>query len=255
MTERLGKPVIISPTIKISKSLPLLNYVAFLTLFITSFVFLFQKNTAILGYALLFITNTVSMIYVSGELLPKLDLSMSYFVPILATIAVVTSSILHFVCLIFVLMMIYKLHVKYTVTNGLPINIPPPYDEQLHNFNVLMLTTFCLSSALVFILKFRSEKLDINLYELLKRMNIYLVLRNTTFFLTLGLAISVIVISSIQVNTANGFAKLTRRQLNVAEQKAIQKNKNIDLRINPDQFSDDLQLFRNQFNTSFLINA
>ena len=38
-------------------SLTMLNYMAFLILFITSFVFIFQKNAAILGYALLFITN------------------------------------------------------------------------------------------------------------------------------------------------------------------------------------------------------
>ena len=255
MADRPGKPLIMPPTIKISKSLPLLNYIAFFTLFITSFVFIFQRNAAILGYVLLFITTTVSMIYVSAELLPKLDINLSYFVPIFATIAVVSSSILHFVCLIFILMMIYKLHAQYTRAQGLPINIPPPYGEQLYTVNVLMVTTFCLCTLLVVILKFRPEKLDVNLFELLKRGNIYLMIRNTTLFLTLGLSISAIVISSIQVNTTNGFAKLSRRQLNVAEHKAKQKNKNVDLRINPDQFSEDLQAFRNTFNTSFLINA
>ena len=52
------------------------------------------------------------MIYVTGELLLKIDPEFDYFVMILASVAVVTSSILHFVSLIYILMMIYKLHVK-----------------------------------------------------------------------------------------------------------------------------------------------
>ena len=88
------------------QGISMLNYIAFLILFITGFVFMFQKNAAILGYALLFITNTVCMIYVTGELLLKIDPEFDYFVMILAVVAVVTSSILHFVSLIFILMMI-----------------------------------------------------------------------------------------------------------------------------------------------------
>jgi len=245
------------PTIKLSKSMPLLNYVAFFILFVTSFVFVFQRNAAILGYALLFITNTVCMIYVIGELLPKLsDINNSYFVPILAVIAVMSSSILHFVSLIFVLMMIYKLHTKYSVTDGVPINIPPPYNLQLYEFNVLMVTTFCLCTVLILIIKFRPEKIDINLYEFIRRMNLIMVLRNSTFLFTFALSVSAIVISGLQVQTADKFAKLSRQQLNVTESNSIKKNKNHDFRFNIDRINGgDTQFLKNTINTSFLINA
>ena len=244
-------------SIKLSKSMPLLNYVAFFILFITSFVFVFQKNAGILGYALLFITNTVCMIYVIGELLPNIvDMSDSYFVPILAVIAVISSSILHFVSLIFVLMMIYKLHVKYSVTDGVPINIPPPYNLQLYNFNVLMVTTFCLCAVLILIIKFRPEKMNINLYEFIRRMNLIMVLRNPIFIITLALSVSAIVISGIQVQTADKFAKLSRQQLNVTERNSIKKNNNHDFRFNIDRINGgDTQFLKDTINTSFLINA
>ena len=243
-------------SIKLSRSMPLLNYAAFFILFVTSFVFIFQRNAGILGYALAFITNAVCMIYVVGELLPKIDINDSYFVPLLAVAAVVSSTILHFVSLIFILMMIYKLHVKYSVTDGIPINIPQPYSIQLYNFNVLMITTFCICTVLIAIIKFRIEKLNINLYELVKRMNMFMFFRNSTLFLTLALSISAIIISSFKIKTADGFAKLSRQQLNVAEGNAIKKNKNYDMRFNIDSINGgDTQFLKNTINTSFLINA
>ena len=240
------------PTYK-NVSLTMLNYLAFLILFITGFVFIFQKNAAILGYALLFITNAVCMIYSAGELIPKIDPEFDYFVTLLATIAVVTSSILHFVALIFVLMMIYKLHVKFTAKNGLPINIPEPYNTQLYEFKVLMITTFCLCTLLIVIIKFRPSKLDVNFYELLKRLNIFLFIRHITLFITLGLSISAIVISSIQVKTAEGFSKLTRQQLNSVEYKTAQK-KNKSLRLNIDQVSGGANSIKTMLSDIFLFN-
>jgi hypothetical protein len=234
-------------------SLTMLNYLAFFILFITSFVFIFQKNAAILGYALVFITTTICMVYIAGELIPKLDPEFDFFVTMLATIAVATSAILHFVSLIFILMMIYKLHVKYTVTNGLPINIPEPYSSQLYDFKVLMITTFCICTLLIAIIKFRPAKLDVNFYELLKRLTMFSFIRNITLFITLGLSISAIVISSLQVKTADGLAKLSRQQLNTTEYKAAKKtNKNLHMSI--DGLSGSSQSIKTLLSDIFLFN-
>ena len=200
-----------------AKSIALLNYIALFILFITSFVFIFKKNASILGYVLLFITNTAFMVYVSIELIPNIDFEIAYFGTIFSIVAIITSSILHFVSLIFILMLIYKLHVKFTVTNGLPINIDEPYKSQLYNFNILIITTFCICTLLLFIVKLRPEKLDINFYELLKKGSILLYYRYSLLLFSIALSISTIVISSLQVNTANSFSKLSRQQVNGAE--------------------------------------
>jgi len=107
--------------------------------------------------------------------------------------------------------------VKYTVNNGLPINIPEPYKTKLYNFKVLMITTFCICTLLLFIVKFRPEKLDINFFELLKRGNIILYYRYSLLFFSIFLSITAIVISSLQVNTASEFSKLSRQQVNSGE--------------------------------------
>ena len=199
-----------------SKSITLLNYIAFLILFIISFISIFKKNASILGFVLLFITNAAFMVYVSGELIPLIN-DITYFGTIFSIIAIISSSVLHFVSLIFIIMLIYNLHVKYTVKNGLPINIPEPYKSQLYDFKVLMITTFFICTLLLFIVKFRPEKLDINFYELLKRRNIILYYRYSLLFFSIFLSITAIVISSLQVNTASDFSKLSRQQVNGSE--------------------------------------
>jgi hypothetical protein len=204
----------------------LLNYLAFFTLFITGFVFIFQKNASLLGYVVVFITNTVFMVYMTGLIVPEIS-NKNYFVAIASRAAVMITTIFHFVSLIFILMMIYQLHVKYSAAEGLPINIPDPYKSQLYQFNVLMITSFCLCTLLLVIIFFRSHKLDVNLYELMTRMNLYLFARNLVLLFALSLSIATVVISSLQVQTANGFAKLSRQQLNLSEYK--NKGKKTDL--------------------------
>jgi hypothetical protein len=162
----------------------------------------------------------------TGLIVPEIG-TKNYFVAIASRCAVMITTIFHFVSLIFILMMIYQLHVKYSAAEGLPINIPEPYKSQLYKFNVLMITTFCICTLLLVIIFFRSHKLDVNLYELLKRMNLFLFSRNLVLLFTLALSITTVVISSLQVQIANGFAKLSRQQLNLSEYK--NKGKKYDL--------------------------
>jgi hypothetical protein len=206
------------------KSILFLNYLAFFILFITGFVFIFQANASILGYAMVFVTNTIFMFYMATVIVPDIS-NKDYFVAIIARCAIMVTTILHFTCLIFVLMMIYKLHVKFSRAEGLPLNIPEPHKTNLYNFNVLMITTFCICTLLISIILFKPDKLDINMYELLKNLNFFMFYKNLTLFFTFALSISTIVISSLQVRTANSLAVLSRQQLNLPEYNSFKKKK------------------------------
>ena len=206
------------------KSILFLNYLAFFILFITGFVFIFQANASILGYAIVFVTNTIFMLYMATVIVPDIS-SKDYFVAIIARCAVMVTSILHFTSLIFILMMIYKLHVKFSRAEGLPINIPEPHKTNLYNFNVSMISTFCLCTLILIIVLLNSDKLDVNMYELLKNLNFFLFYKNFTMFLTLALSITTIVISSLQVKTANSLAVLSRQQLNLPEYNSFKRKK------------------------------
>lgn len=206
----------------LGKSILLLNYLAFFILFITGFVFIFQLNTSILGYAIVFITNTIFMLYMATVIVPDIS-NKNYFVGIIARCAVMVTSILHFTCLIFILMLIYKLHVKFSRAEGLPLNIPEPHKTTLYNFNVLMITTFCLCTLILLNVFLNSSKLDVNMYELLKNLNFFIFYKNLTLFLTFALSVSTIVISSLQVQKANSLAVLSRQQLNLPEYNSFKK--------------------------------
>lgn len=209
----------------LGKSILFLNYLAFFILFVTGFIFIFQANASVLGYAIVFVTNTVFMLYIATVIVPEIANTKEYFVAILARTAVMVSTILHFTSLIFILIMIHKLNVKFSKAEGLPVNIPEPHRTRLHGFNVSMVATFCLCTLLIIIILFKSDKLDVNTHELLKHMNFFLAYKNITLFLTFALSLSAIVISSLQVQTANTFDVLSRQQLNVPEYNSSLKKK------------------------------
>jgi hypothetical protein len=80
-----------------------------------------------------------------------------------------------------------------------------------------MITTFCICSLLLYIIKFNSDKLDVNFYELLKRGSILLYYRYSLLLISIVLSILTIVISFLQIISTNRLSKLSRQQVNGAE--------------------------------------
>ena len=158
-----------------------LNYLAFVTLFVTSFVFIFIPNSVVLGYILAFITITFFIFFIFREIGDNMD-DYTYFIPTVSVAAIIFSSLLHFVALIFVLTLIYKLHVKYTVNNKLPLMVSEPYKTQLYNFNIFMVSVFACCAVLTIIVNFRWNNIDINFYEFLKHINIFTFYKNFIIF-------------------------------------------------------------------------
>jgi len=204
-----------------NKEFIFLNYIAFFILFIIGLVFIFKKNTSMFGYILLFITNAAFLIFITGELLPKIIVNVTQFIPLFLLTALFVTSILYFVSLVLILMMYYQLHVKYTVKNGLSINIPSIYEDKLKIFNMSMTVTFFISSILLIIFYYKEDKLNVNFFEFLKYMTINSTIRNYLLFICLILSIIIIVVSSIQTSRANELSKISGFLLNTSE---INKN-------------------------------
>lgn len=200
-----------------NKELIFLNYIAFFVLFIIGLIFIFKDNTSLFGYILLFITNASFLVLISGEFLPRILVTIKYFIPLLTLFALIFTSILYFTCFVLILMMYYQLHVKFTLQNGLSINIPTLYKEELYNFNVLTTLTFFISTILLYIIYFKQDKLNVNFFQYLKYMSIYSTTRNYLSIICLIFSIILIIISSIQVNTANNLSKISGFVLNPSE--------------------------------------
>ena len=191
-----------------NKSTVLLNYLAFFILYITSFVFIYTKNTEIIGYYVLFIVNTACTIY-----------NISYFsmvdalnlIPRSILISVILSGMLHTIAFVFIIMMINTMKVKYENTFGTPINLPPIYKSKLDIFKGLILTTFFICFILLVVFMYYFDSINFIFNDQIKTFGD--ILRNKFSVGLLILSLASIIISAIQVNTANSFSILTRQNL------------------------------------------
>ena len=191
-----------------NKSTVLLNYLAFFILYITSFIFIYTKNTEIIGYYVLFIANTACTIY-----------NISYFsmvdalnlIPRSILISVIVSGILHTIAFVFIIMMINSMKVKYENTFGTPINLPPIYKSKLDIFKGLILTTFFICFILLVVFMYYFDSINFIFNDQIKTFGD--ILRNKFSVGLLILSLASIIISAIQVNTANSFSILTRQNL------------------------------------------
>jgi hypothetical protein len=107
--------------------------------------------------------------------------------------------------------MLGNMKVKYSNTFGTPINLPPNYKRKFDDFKMYSLITFMLCLIMLFSFMIYFDAININFkYEMKTVANI---MENKFSLLLLLLSVSPIVISCLQVYTANSFSKLTRQDL------------------------------------------
>jgi hypothetical protein len=191
-----------------SKSATFLNYTAFLLLYNASFAFIYIKNTEIIGFYLLFIVNTACVLY-NVSYFAGLD--MLNLLPRTIMLSLIISGFLHTIAFVFIIMMLGNMKVKYANTFGTPINLPPNYKRKFDDFKMYSLITFVICFFLLSSFMTYFDVLNINFkYEVKTISNI---MDNKYSLILLLLSVSPIVISCLQVSTANSFSKLTRQDL------------------------------------------
>jgi hypothetical protein len=191
-----------------ARSTTFLNYIAFLILFVTAFIIIYVKNTEIIGYYFFFIINAAFTLY-----------NISYFtstdgldlVPYTIGFSLIFTGLSHTVSLIFIVMMISNLRVKYSDTYGTPINLPPIYKDQLELFKRLMIASFSLCGLLLIMYGVRFA--DINIPFAQQMRTIGGIIANPFPVIVLIITCAPMIMSLINVSIANGFSILTRQQL------------------------------------------
>jgi hypothetical protein len=198
-------------------SIAILNYFAFFTLYIIGFVFIYQKFSEIIGFALLIVVNLAFFFFSLTDLIKMLEVSMN-FVPMVSIFALIIGSVFHTVLLIFVLMMITDLKGKFDKKYGTPIILPKKYADKLEIVKQLMIASFCLGFVILYNLFYYNKLLEVNFSMLLTYMSFKspmdnTITKNLTLFFTLAASLALIGISSKQVFNGNEFSKLSRQQL------------------------------------------
>jgi hypothetical protein len=191
-----------------NKGVVFLNYTAFLTLYIASFVFFYIKNTEIVGFYLLFVVNTACLLFSVAFFWTLGDLN---FISRVAASSIILSILLHSVAFIFVLMMISNMKVKYENTFGTPINLPTIYKEKLDDFKQKSIITFVICSILLIVFMIYFDGINIVFKDKMVYMND--IINNKYKLLFLLTSFVPIIISVFQVQTANSFSILTRQDL------------------------------------------
>jgi hypothetical protein len=133
------------------------------------------------------------------------------FVPNTIVFSVIISGFLNSISLIFVVMMISNMRVKYSDTFGTPINLPPKYQRPLELYKKLMLSTFCICGALLLYFSLYYTEININFVNDMR--SIGNIVNDPFPVIILLISCAPIILSSINIAIANGFTKLARQQL------------------------------------------
>jgi len=185
-----------------------LNYFAFAILFIAGFIIVYIKNTEIIGFYHLFVVNIACTLYTISYFTSVDGMEM---IPFMIAFSLFISGVFHTVCLIFIVMMISNLKVKYSDTYGTPINLPAIYKDHLEMFKRLMISTFSVCGVLLIIYGAQYDLININFTQQMK--SIGNIMHNPYPFAVLIIACAPLIMSSINVSIANNFSAITRQNL------------------------------------------
>jgi hypothetical protein len=193
-------------------SIGILNYLAFFTLYIICFVFIYQKFSELIGFSILIVVNIAFLLFVFNDVMLIVQKSI-FFVPMVACFAIIVGIVLHTVVLIFILMMSNNLQAKYTKKYGAPITLPKKYQNKMELIKRLMIASFCLGFVILYSLFYFYEDLKHSTLILLKNIEIKSFYEYKTLFFTLSASLALMGISGKQVFDANEFSKLSRQTL------------------------------------------
>jgi len=131
----------------------------------------------------------------------------------MACFSIIIGLTFHTVVLIFILMVINNMQVKYTKKYGTPLNLPNKYKNKMELIKRLMIASFCLGSVILYILFYYNHDLNHNFTTIMRYFNIIDLIKYKTLFFTLSASFALIGISSYQVYIGNTFTQLSRQQL------------------------------------------
>ena len=182
------------------------DYIAFFIIYIYCFVYLNYENTEVTSFGLLLLVHSIFMIFIAFALDKYYQQSL-VFSGMLALSSIGISTIFHFVALIFITMLLYKLKYKFKQIRNEGIHLPPDKEKELELFKKLMIATFCLGVIMIFscINFFPIINLHFDISNLLGFKNMIL------YFFT-ALSLSMLVISSYQVYLGNSFLEYSRKE-------------------------------------------
>jgi hypothetical protein len=194
-----------------------LNYIAFFLLYVVSLVSVNYRGVEIVSFLFLFIIHAAFSIYFVSEINVLLLSFGESFVLQLSLLAVGITLILHFVSLIFIIMMVYAQEKKFVGMKGTPLYLPEKYANKLSIFKQQMIGCFCLCIIILFIIFQKNN--DITKFNIRTAFNLMNydpredIIAKLYYILATIISPILISLSIYQIIIANDFTDLARKKL------------------------------------------
>uniref|UniRef100_A0A6C0H1J7 Uncharacterized protein n=1 Tax=viral metagenome TaxID=1070528 RepID=A0A6C0H1J7_9ZZZZ len=196
-----------------------LLFILFLSFYITLFVYIYRKETELVGIGALNIVHSGTMLFIFNSISPLISdsafLSKNWVV-LLCYITVFSSVVLYFVSLVLVNTTLFGLETKFMNSYGTPLHLSDRARDMLELLKILWIILFFLPILLLAIVTNFENSIQANISELLPSLfkgNYGNLLSIIPAFLTLSYAAIVIWLSVWQIQTANEFSKLNGKDL------------------------------------------
>jgi len=125
--------------------IPVLNYIAFIILYITCFLAVSTENSKLIGYSLLFVIHTGFILFVINNLynlfITNKIISFGWLTAMVLSTVFLTM-LTHFVSLILILLTLTYLKKKYDTNNGTSLQLDGENANLLSSFNNSMYAVF-----------------------------------------------------------------------------------------------------------------
>jgi len=196
-----------------------LLFILFLSFYITLFVYIYRKETELVGIGALNIVHSGTMLFIFNSISPLISdsafLSKNWVV-LLCYITVFSSVVLYFVSLVLVNTTLFGLETKFMNSYGTPLHLSDRARYMLELLKILWIILFFLPILLLAIVTNFEGSIHADIFYLLPSLfkgNYGNLLSIIPAFLTLSYAVIVIWLSVWQIQTANEFSKLNGKDL------------------------------------------
>ena len=177
-----------------------LNYVAFFTLYVICFAYLFRKMSGVVALGTLTIVHSAFTLFLGGEMSSAANALTNTQMTIFAIISILLTCGMNTAALIIIMLMVTTLQKKYNANIGTPIELPAEEQGYFDAFKSYGLAIFIITGILLWMITAKYPVFNVNVAD-----------RPLPALIVFALSATILGLSINQVVIAGRLAKLKNR--------------------------------------------
>lgn len=194
------------------------NYIIFIILYITSFVYIYTKYSEIVGLGALTVIQLGFTLFFGKELSQVLlnnpgGLNTMNLASLMTLHGSLISMVLLTIALILTTLTVIDIQEKYNNTKGTPIELSPDYQKIFDTIKRNTVIVLLLTGFLLCVYYFNKQGVNVPIMPIVSSFTIINLTNNIPAITNLVGSIAMLILSSYQVKYASDFSKLKTRNL------------------------------------------